>query len=117
MFHRPRLAGDRRAGLAQRFAGAVNIGHAERDMAVSVAQVVRRVLVPIMGQFDHRLLLFRTISDEGQGELAIGKIRLAQQFHAEQPGVEIERLVQVLDPDHGVEHAETAWLSHVFVLL
>ena len=58
----------------------------------------------VVGQLDLGLARVAAIAHEGQVVLLLGPQRLAQQVHAQHLGVEIDRSLQVADPQHGVEH-------------
>ena len=73
-------------------------------MAKPVAQLIRFVLIPIMGQLNNRVGLHIAIADKGQGKLAALIIGMAQKGHPQQPRIEINRTVQIFYPDHGVKH-------------
>ena len=47
-----------------------------------------------------------TIADKGIGELSAGVVVPTQQLHAEQLGIEFDRDVEILHPDHRVHHPE-----------
>ena len=59
--------------------------------------------VPVVGQFEHGLILFLAVTDKGQGEAAFRVILAAQQVHAEDVGIEGEGAVEVDDAQHGVQ--------------
>ena len=106
-FHRPGRTGD--ADLPpplQRLANAVHIGDRDREMAESRAEIVSGLLIPVVGQLDHRVVgLPRHSPTKASVNRPVGKLAPPQQAHTEMPGVEIERFLKVLHPDHGVEQA------------
>src|SRR5439155_9767570 len=59
-------------------------------------------------QLDDGLLVLRPVADKGVGELTAGIVVPPQQCHAENFGIEGNRLVEVENPDHGVHVAEAA---------
>ena len=130
MRHRAGRARHLDPGGGELFAGLVDIGHADREMAEGAAQRIGLRLIPVMGQLDHRRIGFVAIADKRQGELAGRVIALAQQLHAEQLGVEMQRFVEVLDPEHRVQQGgpcpvppraslrcrSSSWRGHSFAL-
>ena len=103
MLHRPWRARDFDAVRFEALAGGVDVGHADRQVAETLAQRVRLLLPPVVGELDHRFVGFVAVADEGQRELAAGILLISQQLHAEQPSVEIDRFVEVEHADHGVQ--------------
>mmetsp|Transcript_23206 Transcript_23206/g.39862 ORF Transcript_23206/g.39862 Transcript_23206/m.39862 type:complete len:356 (+) Transcript_23206:587-1654(+) len=101
--HRPRLANDLAAASSYGVAGGVYVASSQGDVAVRVAHVVRRG-APVVRQLQRRVRFLRSVPDEGEGELA-GRVLLgAEEFHAEDRGVEVEGAVQVTDAQHRVQH-------------
>src|SRR5260370_33448775 len=98
-------AHDLAAGLGDLLAHAVDIGHADGEMAETGAEFVGLLLAPVVGQLDGAVLALVAVADEGQGVLAGRHVALAQQLHAHRPGIEGERLVEILHADHRVQHA------------
>src|SRR5207237_4788618 len=87
--HRAGLARDLAALRLHGLARLVDIGHAERDVAEAVAEIVG-LRVPVVGELDHRLLALVAVAHEGERELAVGIVLAPQQLHAEHSGVEAE---------------------------
>src|SRR5580693_546798 len=98
-------ARDLAAGLGDLLAHAVDVGHADGEVAEAGAQFVGLLLPPVVGQLDGTVLALVAVADEGQGVLAGRHVTLAQQLHAHRPGIESERFVEILHPDHRVQHA------------
>src|SRR5260370_3921424 len=98
-------AHDLAGGLGDVLAHAVDIGHADGEMAETGAEFVGLLLAPVVGQLDGAVLALVAVADEGQGVLAGWNVALAQQLHAHRPGIEGERLVEILHADHRVQHA------------
>src|SRR5579883_459209 len=103
--HRARRPRDLDAGLAQLLAGRIDIGHADREMAEGGADRIRLLLIPVIGELDHRIGRLVAIADKGEGVAAFRDFALAQHLHAEEPRIEIERLLEVEYAQHGVQHA------------
>src|SRR5690606_11156644 len=105
------------AGFACNFAaarldvvtGLVGVFHFDRDVAVAVTEVVAG-RVPVVGQFDHRAVGFVLVADEGQGEFAVGVVLAAQQAHAQDLGVEGQRLLEIPYAQHGVQNTHSILL-------
>src|SRR5258708_19594512 len=74
-------------------------------MAKAAAQFIGLRLIPVVRQFDHAMLRLLAITDEGQTVLTVRNISLAQELHAHWAGIESERLVEIQDADHCVQHA------------
>src|SRR6266852_3139745 len=106
--HRPRCARDLDAFLAELFAGGVDVADPDGEMAERGAERIGLLLVPIVGELDHRAARLVAIADEGEGVAALRHLALAQHLHAAEPRVEVERLLQVEDAEHGVQHARLA---------
>ncbi len=73
-------------------------------MSIASAEIVPGC-VPIVRQFDRRLFRFRPVTDERQRESAVRVVLPAQHMHTEHVGVELERSLEIADPEHGVEYA------------
>src|SRR5262249_9561571 len=104
-FHRPRRTRDLAARLGDLLAHAVHVRHADSELPEAGAELVGLLLIPVVGQLDYGMLLFVAIADESQRVLAFRDLTLAQHLHAHRTGVEGQRLVEVLHPNHRVEHA------------
>ena len=89
-------------------AGGVDIRNGYRQVAECIALVVVGSLIPVVGQFDNRVVLFITITDEGQRKPSGWEILLSQHLHAEVAAVKVERLFEILHPEHRMEKAELA---------
>src|SRR5690348_10849569 len=107
-FHRARRARNLDPSLLQALAGGVDIGDADRQMTEGGADGVRLLLIPIVGELEHRAALLDAISDESEGIAALRHLALAQHFHAEKARVEIDRLLEVENAQHGVEKTRLA---------
>src|SRR5690349_11017408 len=59
--HRAGRPRDLDPGLAQRFAGGIDVGHADREMAEGAAEIVGLLLVPVMGELDDRAVVLVAI--------------------------------------------------------
>src|SRR3546814_11011647 len=81
----------------------MDIRNADGEVAESGAEFVGLLLAPVMGQLDDGVRRFVAIAYESKREFARRIVLLAQELHAEQAGVEVERPVEILDPEHGVE--------------
>src|SRR5438309_7594711 len=77
--HWPRLAHDLNALLLQFVAGLVEILAADCQMTERITHLVIR-LAPVVRQFDHGVAALIAVADEREGELAVGKIVLADQL-------------------------------------
>src|SRR5205814_8640294 len=86
-------------------ASLVDVRHADREMAEAAAEGIGLRLLPIMGQLDDGAVVLIAIADKGQGEFAGRIVALAQQLHAELLGVEMQRLIEILDAKHRVQKA------------
>ena len=85
-------------------AGGDRVGHLQRHVAESAAQVVAGG-VPVPGQLDGRGLRLGGVAHEGEREAAVRILVPAQQLHPEHLGVEADRAIEVAHADHGVEDA------------
>src|SRR3546814_20140824 len=56
-----------------------------------------------MGQLDDGVRRFVAIAYESKREFARRIVLLAQELHAEQAGVEVERAIEITNPEHCVE--------------
>jgi hypothetical protein len=61
-----------------------------------------------MGQFEHGVIAFFAVTDEGQRELAVGVVIPAQQFHAQHLGIEIDGTIQISHTQHRMQHSHLA---------
>ena len=102
VFHRTRLAHDLDAFGAKLFAGFVNIGHAKRDMTEPIADIIG-VRVPVVGQLDDRIGLFRTIADEDIGKAAGLVVSFLSELHAEAVAIEFQTLIEIIYANHRVD--------------
>src|SRR5258708_2935311 len=106
--HRPRRARDLDAFLGELVAGGIDVADPDGEMAERGAEHIGFLLVPIVGELDHRAAGLVAIADKGEGIAALRHLALAQHLHAQEPCVEVERLLQVEDAEHGVQHARLA---------
>src|SRR6185437_13882479 len=106
--HRPRRAGDLDAFLGKFVAGGIDVGDADGEMAECRAELIRLFLVPVVGELDDRAAGLVAITHEGERVAPFRHLALTQHLHAEEARVEIERLLQVEDAQHGVQHARLA---------
>src|SRR5262249_15011764 len=108
---RPRLARDRAAELlrlaAHLLASGRDVGHADRDVAVAAAQLVP-VDAVVVGELDLGVLGIGAVAEERKVVLLFGSIGGAQQPHAEHLRIEVDRALEVADPQHGVEDSHRA---------
>lgn len=104
MLHRPSLTYHGPALLLDLRASGISIIHLHGQVPKPRPQVIRR-RIPVVRKLNHRAVTLIGIANERQRELAIGIVVAAQQFHAEQFGIELDRAVQVADPDHRVQEA------------
>ena len=88
MLHRPRFPGDTTATLTDGLTGGLDVGDAEGDMTVGRTQLVFSC-VPVVRQFNHRILALIAIADEGEGEATAGVVLAAQQLHTQNLAVEL----------------------------
>ena len=114
MFHRSGLTHHPTALAADGGTGAADVLNPEGDVTVGITELVG-VGVPVVGELQHRLLRLRPVTEEGQGETTRGVVLAPQQLHAQHLGVEGNGLVQIPDPEHGVEHPHGAWFPDVIV--
>ena len=84
----------------------------KRDVAIAGADLVG-FDAPVVGQLDHGAVRFVLVADEGEGELAFGVVVAAQQAHAEDFGIEGQRLVEVADAQHGVQESHGVFLQRI----
>src|SRR5581483_7452846 len=109
VLHRARLADDLDALRAEAIARRVDVLHAEGDVAEAVSDIVR-LRVPVVGELEHGVRRLVAVADEREREAAAGKVVAAQELHPERARVERERLLEVVHPDHRVQHAHRAGL-------
>src|SRR3546814_5599034 len=91
MLHGARLAGDGNALRLELLANGMDIRNADGEVAESGAEFVGLLLAPVMGQLDDGVRRFVAIAYESKREFARRIVLLAQELHAEQAGVEVER--------------------------
>src|ERR1051325_278108 len=103
MRHRACGARDLDPGGGEALAGLVDIRNANREVAKTAAQRIGLLLIPVVGQLNDRAVGLVAIADKGERELAGWVVALPQQLHAELLGVELQRFVQILDPEHRVQ--------------
>src|SRR5262249_35831791 len=92
---------------ADALAGPVDVVGADRDVAESIAEIVV-LRVPVVRELDDGRRRLVAVADEREREAARLVVAPAQELHAEHAGVERERLLEIVHPDHGVEHAHCA---------
>ena len=110
-----------RAGLAHELdtlrleviRGCIDIGNLEREMPPGVAEIVGLLLVPVVGHFDRRAIVFPLVADEGVGKTSVRVFVLAQYFHAQDAGVEIQCFILVEYSDHGVIESEIGFTHFI----
>ena len=83
MFHRPRLAHHASPFLGDARTGASDVLDTKGNVSVTVSKVVSTG-IPVMGEFQHRLISLGSISDEGQCESPTGVVLAAEKLHAQQ---------------------------------
>ena len=110
MLHRPRFAHHLASLLADRRTGHSCVRHGECDVAVAIAEIIG-CRIPVVGQFKHGTFAFRTVADEGQREAPFRVIGTAQQFHAENLGIEGNRAIKIADADHRMQDAHGVFLG------
>src|SRR5260221_701311 len=93
--HRPRRARDLDAFLGELVAGGIDVADPDGEMAERGAEHIGFLLVPIVGELDHRAAGLVAIADKGEGIAALRHLALAQHLHAQ-------------DAEHGVQHARLA---------
>jgi len=81
MGHRTSGPRDLDTCCGEAFAGLVDVGNTDREMAKRAAQIIRLGLIPVMGQFDHRIVVLVAVADKSQGELAGRIVAFSQQLH------------------------------------
>src|SRR5262249_7717932 len=108
--HGPRFAHDLDPFFLQFFAGLICVGNADGQMAESAAQFVA-LGVPVVSELDDGVVLLVAVADERERELAAREILLTQKFHAKLFAIEVERLLQVSDSNHGVQQLHGIVLS------
>src|SRR6185437_10531814 len=89
-------------------AGGIDVGDADGEMAEGGAERIGLLLVPVMGKLDDRAARLVAIADEGECVAPLRHLALAQHLHAEKARIEIERLLQVEDAQHRMQHARLA---------
>ena len=116
----PWRAVDRHAAIDQALANLVDIAHPIRQMPEMTAVAGQRIIaVPVIGQLDDRRLgLLRRFDvirggKENIGVAALLTLRPARFDHAQQVAEEVQRGVEVRDPDHGVQIFHGVILWHV----
>ena len=102
MFHWARVSCDSATPLLYFFARGVDIINFNGDMPVCISQLIT-VLVPVVGQLQHRILRLGAVPEKGEGELTIGVVILPKQLHAKNFRVELDGPIKVAYPYHGVE--------------
>jgi 2-dehydro-3-deoxyphosphogluconate aldolase/(4S)-4-hydroxy-2-oxoglutarate aldolase len=102
--HRPGLARHRAAAGADPVAGRLGVGDADGDVAEGGAEVVLADAV-VVGELDLGLLRIRAVADEGQRVLLLRPLGRAQELHAHDLCVEVDRALQVADAKHRVEES------------
>ncbi len=102
------LAGNPGALRGERVADPVDVPHPEGEVAEARSKLVPGRLAPIEGQSHDAVAVFGTVPPDGVGELTPRVVVLAQELHAEELGVDLDRGIEMLDPDRRVHHAETA---------
>ena len=76
----------------------------DRDMPEGAAHLVPGNAV-VVGQLEHRALRLGAVADEGERVLLFGPLGGTQQLHAHDAGVEVDRPLQVADPQHRMQDA------------
>ena len=71
-------------------------------MTEPIADIIG-VRIPVVGQLDDRIGLFRTIADEDIGKAAGLVFPFFQKLHAEAIAIEFQTLVEIIYPDHRVD--------------
>src|SRR6185312_332999 len=106
--HRARCARDLDAFLGELIAGGIDVRDTDGEMAEGRAERIGLLLVPIIGKLDDGAAGLVAIADEGERVASLRHLALTQHLHAEEARVEIERLLQIEDAQHGVQHARSA---------
>src|SRR6185437_5245844 len=106
--HRARCARYLDAFLAELIAGGIDVRDTDGEMAEGRAERIGLLLVPIIGKLDDGAAGLVAIADEGERVASLRHLALTQHLHAEEARVEIERLLQIEDAQHGVQHARSA---------
>ena len=83
MFHRSRLAHDSSPFLGDAGTSASDVLDTKCNVSVTVTKVVSTG-IPVVGEFQHRLVPLRSVPDEGQREPPTGVVLAAEQLHAQQ---------------------------------
>ena len=105
-FHRTGRSNDLCTRLFQRCAVGVDIINADSYVSVAVAEVIG-LGAPVVCEFDDGAARLVGISDECEGELAVWIVFFAQQLHAENPDIKVERPVEIADTYHRVKHSRS----------
>ena len=101
-FDGPGLARHIAATLLDLVACPVHVAHAKGDVTKRTAHVVT-VHTVVVGQLNLRMLGVVAVADERQRVFVLQVFRRAQQLHAQNGGVKIDRALQIANADHGVK--------------
>src|SRR5215472_14097443 len=107
-FHRTRRPRDLDAGWLETLAGGIDVGDADGEMAEGGADGIGLLLVPVVGELDHRAAVLAAVADESERVATVRHLALTQHLHAEKPGVEVERFLEIEDAQHGVKKTRIA---------
>src|SRR5438874_10579306 len=88
--HRPGLARHFAAAFTHALARGRDVGHADRHMPESVAEVIALDAAAV-GELEHRRALLVVVAAEGERVLLLLAVGGAQELHAEHVGVELDR--------------------------
>jgi hypothetical protein len=113
--HRPRLAHNFGAAAAQVVARLIDVIYSQSEVTEGVADVVLMGL-PIVSEFNDGVVGFVAVADEGQGKFAGWVVSLAQQLHAQNVTIELDRLIQIVNSNHRMQKLHRGPLN-VTVLL
>ena len=95
-------------------AGCIGIGHTQSNMTVSRTHVVA-LSAPVVGQLDLRLTRVAAFkAEKGQRVLVLGVLGRAQQLHADDVGVEVNRALEIANAQHRVEESHGHYFASRF---
>src|SRR5579864_261108 len=90
--------------FAEPLAGRIDIRHADRQMAEAGADAVGLLLIPVVREFDHGVCGFVAIAHKGERIPPSLDIVLADELHAEEARIEVDRFVEIEHAYHRVQH-------------
>src|SRR5580765_1102684 len=107
------FACDLAAAAANCIAGLGDVGNADGDVAEGAAEVV--ALDPVVvGELEHGGAVLGVVADEGERVFLLRAVGGAQELHAEDFGVELDRALQVAHAQHRMQDSHVApWMMGI----